>query len=101
MTTKMKTFHTFKTIAGFEKFLRSGKYPACHSSGCLDYITVGGIVYTMHEYDFDGQSVTWANEKHWAMIEMETANRYKQGYGDAKISAYSPLGLRNDIVYFQ
>lgn len=97
----MKTFHTFKSIAGFQKFLQSGKYPKCHDSGCLDYVNVAGVLYTMHEYDMNGRTVTWANKKHWRMIEMTTADRYKQGYSDAIIEAYEPIGLRNDISYAQ
>lgn len=95
----MKTFHTFKDAASFEKFLRSGKYPACHSSGCLDYVRVAGILYTMHEYDMDGQSVTWGNLKNLTMLEMRTANRYKLGYNDAEIVAYPASFMRQDIAY--
>lgn len=97
----MQTFHSFKDAANFEKFLRSGKYPECHGSGCLDYVKVAGIVYTMHEYDMDGQSVTWGNLKNQTMIEMRTANRYKAGYSDAEILAYPADFLRRDISYAQ
>lgn len=94
----MKTFHTFKTIDGFQKFLRSDRYKH-EQSGTLDYVTVGGLVYTMHEYDMDGRSITWANKKHNKMIELETSNRYKNGYSDSIVTEYEPVGLRNDIVY--
>lgn len=95
----MTTFHNFKDVASFQKFLQSGKYPACHSSGCLDYVKVANVIYTMHEYDLDGQSVTWANKKQAMMIEMTTANRYKLGYNDAEVVRYPASFLRNDISY--
>ena len=98
----METFHKFKDIAGFEKFLRSGKYPACHSSGCLDYVKIGGVVYTMHEFDEAGQTVEWANKKKNRIVSMDTENRYKNGYYDAKVIAYQAYsGLRDDIAYAQ
>lgn len=96
----MKTYHTFKNVENFQKFLRT-KYRACHESGCIDYVTVAGKVFTMHEYDSNGQLVTWANKKHNLMIEMETADRYKNGYGDAEVSQFNPYYMREDISYAQ
>ena len=98
----MKTFHTFKDVQSFEQFIKTKYLKACgHTSGCLDYVSVGGIVYTMHEYDDVGRLVSWANKKHNLMIEMETDNRYKFGYSDAKISQFEPYYMRNDINYAQ
>ena len=96
----MKTFHTFKDAETFQKFLRE-KYGKCHVSGfgCLDYVSVFGRVYTMHEYDSEGKMITWANKKNESMIELETFDRYKFGYGDSKIMEYKPFGFRNDISY--
>lgn len=97
----MKTFHTFRTPELFQKFLRT-KYNTCHAQGgCLDYVTVSGIVYTMHEYDMDGKIITWANKKHEHMIELTTSNRYKNGYSDAEIITYNPSYLRSDISFAQ
>lgn len=97
----MKTYHNFKDIKTFEAFLRT-KYRSCgHSDGCLDYVNIDGITYTMHEYDMDGKSITWANKKHKKMIELTTADRYKKGYGDAEVIEYEPWGLREDISYAQ
>jgi len=96
----MKTFHTFKTGNRFEKFLRT-KYRTCHDDGCLDYVRIGGIIYTMHEYDMDGQSITWANKKHNIMVKMATRDRYREGYKDAQVSMYSAHYLRSDIYYAQ
>ena len=98
----MKTYHSFKTVQGFEKFVKTKYLKTCgHESGCLDYVSVGGIVYTMHEYDDVGRLVSWANKKHNLMIEMETHNRYLRGYDDAKISLFEPYYMRNDIAYAQ
>ena len=95
----MNTFHSFKDAESFQKFLRT-KYPKCHKGGCLDYVKVAGIVYTMHEYDMDGQQMSWANKKNNTLIECQTANRYKQGFKDAVVEAYPDYGLlRDDITY--
>ena len=97
----MKTFHNFKNAEAFEKFLRT-RYENCtHGSGCLDYVTVGGILYTMHEYDMDGQTITWANKKHQLMLELTTRNRYKFGYRDAQVIEYEASYMRTDIAYAQ
>ncbi len=69
--------------------------------GCLDYVTVGGLVYTMHEFDSDGRTITWANKKHGQMLEMTTSNRYQNGYSDARVEQYEPGYFRNDISYAQ
>jgi len=98
----MKTYHNFKDIASFQKFLRGGDYPKCHEKiGCLDYVKVGGILYTMHEYDIGGRYVNWANKKHNLMIQMDTANRYQTGYGDAQVEQFEAYYLRDDISYAQ
>ena len=100
----MKTFHTFKNVDSFTKYLHE-KHGQCEVAGkyggCLDYVTVGGIVYTMHEYDMAGRSITWANKKHNKMLEMTTHDRYKDGYSDAEVTEYEPWGLRDDIAYAQ
>ena len=98
----MQTFHSFKDDAHFEKFMQSGKYPDCHKGvGCLDYVKIGRLVYTMHEYDMDGKYITWANKKHEYMIEMTTSDRYRNGYSDAVVISYAPSYLRSDINYAQ
>ena len=99
----MRTFHTFKNTGTFQKFLRT-KYQNCHQGkygniGCLDYVKVGGVLYTMHEFDLDGRTVTWANKKHEKMLEMTTFNRYHDGYADAVVEAYPAYYLRTDINY--
>ena len=99
----MKTYHNFKNIENFQHFLRT-RYDDCtHGSGCLDYVNIGGITFTMHEYDMGGQSITWANKKHNRMIECTTANRYRvmSRYRDAEVIEWEPLYLREDITYAQ
>jgi hypothetical protein len=65
-----------------------------------DYLIVGGILYTMHEYDHDGRYVTYANKKHKMMIEVTTSNRYGDtGYTDATVDVYPADYIRDDITY--
>jgi len=87
------TDESFKSIKDFENFYRSGK------SLKYDYVIVGGLLFTMHEYDMDGKYVTWANKKHNKMIEVKTSSRYKTGYIDAEMEEYEPSYLREDITY--
>jgi len=91
------SFYAFKDTKDFQTFLQTKEW----KDGEIDYITVTGIVYTMHEYDINGKSVTWANQKHQSMIEAETSNRYKNGYKDAIVSESKPFYLRNDITYYE
>lgn len=102
-------FHSFKNIAAFEKYLQE-QHSDCEAAGtgkyskgeCLDYVRVDGVLYTMHEYDWHGHQITWANKKHDQMIEVNTTNRYLRGYGDATVyGPYTPGYLRNDISYAQ
>lgn len=88
------TDEQFKNAQEFEKFLHSGKILK------YDHVIVGGILYTMHEYDNDGREVTWANKKHNSMMSVTTSNRYGyMGYTDAKVEVYEPGYLRDDIIY--
>ena len=91
------SFYSFKDAADFQNFLRSGSW----KDGELDYITFAGLVYTMHEYDSDGEQITWANKKHNKMVECKTYNRYRLGYNDAEVFDYDAPYLRNDINYYQ
>lgn len=99
----MKTYHTFKDAASFEKYLHD-KHEECEVAGkyggCLDYVRVGGVLYTMHEFDEAGKSITWANKKKNMMMQMATRNRYTLGgYNDAGIEIYPASYLRTDISY--
>lgn len=104
----MKTYHTFKTRESFQKYLQT-KHSKCDVAGkyggCLDYVRVAGVLYTMHEYDHAGQYITWANKKHQMMMEERTRNRYAKdtnnSYADAIVEIYPSSYLRNDINYAQ
>ncbi len=94
----MKTYNKytdekFKDVQAFQDFLQSGRTLK------YDYVIVAGILYTMHEYDMEGKQVTWANKKHGKMIEVNTSDRYKNGYIDAQVLAYDAWYLRSDITY--
>ena len=93
----MKTFYTFKDIIEFEEFLHTKQW----KSGELDYVTVGGKVFTQHEYDMDGKNMSWGNKKHDTLIDCNTSNRYgSKGFTDAKLYQFENYGLlRNDINY--
>ncbi len=95
----MKTYHTFKDIDRLTAFLRTSKW----NSGELDFITVGGIVYTMHEFDDEGKYMNWANKKHDTLIQCDTSNRYSpSGFSDADCWLQENWGmLRSDISYHE
>jgi hypothetical protein len=77
------TDEAFTTPEAFQEFLRSGKRLK------YDYVIVGGVLYTMHEYDMSGESVVWANKKHMLHMSVDTSNRYGAlGYTDATVSVY-------------
>ena len=93
----MKTFHSFKDVNTFQKFLHKKQW----RSGELDYVKVGGRVYTMHEYDNSGQNMSWGNRKHDELIDCNTSNRYgEMGFKDAVLYLFEHYGfLRDDISY--
>ena len=97
MTKTMETYYSFNSPLDFETFLRTKEW----KSGELDYITVNGLVYTMHEYDNDGVYIQWANKKHKSMIELTNSNRYKNGYEDSTVEEYTTDYFRDDIHYEQ
>ena len=89
------TEENFKDAKEFQDFLQSGKTLK------YDYVIVGGILYTMEEYDMDGKTVIWANRQHKIQMSVDTSNRYHNGYLDAIVSVYPATSWRNDIVYAQ
>lgn len=94
----MKTFHSFKNKDILEQFLRCKNW----KEGELDYITFDGHVFTMHEYDSEGRSMSWGNQKLNKLIEVETRNRYDKhsGFTDARVYVFENYDcLRNDISY--
>jgi len=91
---KKYTDEEFIDAKHFESFLRSGKTLK------YDYVIVGGILYTMEEYDMDGKYVIWANRKHGLQISVDTMNRYSEvGYKDANVEIYPASCFRQDISY--
>lgn len=103
---KKYAWHNFKDEKSFEKWLRI-KYHGYWLNGFKDYkksldcIAVKGIVFTMEEYDADGSLLTWGNKKKKKTLTVETSNRYRNGYSDAKTELYEAIGFRNDITYIQ
>lgn len=84
----------FKDAQELQDFYRKG--------GTLpyDYVVVGNILYTLHEYDMNGRMVTFANKKHYRMLEVTTYNRYGDTqYTDAIVEEYEAGYLRDDIAY--
>ena len=93
---KYKTYTDDEFIDGdhFQDFLRSGKKLK------YDYVIVGGILYTMEEYDMAGKTVIWANKKHNLQMSIDTSDRYSEvGYTDAKVEIYPSNSWREDISY--
>jgi hypothetical protein len=83
----------FKTIEGYEKYLRK-------NGTSLDSVSIGGVVYTMEEYDEDGKNIVYANRRTNTNFQIENENRYKFGFGDSVLSAIYPASsYRNDISY--
>lgn len=84
----------FKDVDELQHYFRMGlKLP-------YDYVVVGKILYTQHEYDMGGRTVTYANKTHNRMLNIETSNRYGDtGWTDATVTEYETGYLRNDIVY--
>ena len=68
-------------------------------NGCPDSVEVNNIIYTLQEYDLNGQTISYGNKRTETGFSVETENRYKDGFGDAKIEEYNTWYLRNDIVY--
>jgi hypothetical protein len=103
---KKHAFHNFKDEQSFEKWLRN-EYQNYWCVGfktykkSLDCIAVKDILFTMEEYDSEGQSLVWGNKKKGINLSVDTIDRYKQGYADAKVAIYPAFGFRNDIHYIQ
>jgi hypothetical protein len=95
----------FDSVKDFEKFLHEvyghddeyikarGFYPS------IDNVAIDGILWTMDEYDNDGQQITFGNKRTGQTMSLDTSNRYKNGYGDATVIIYEAFGFRNDINY--
>lgn len=97
-TKKFETFFTFQTVPDFEKFLHTKKW----KDGELDYVTVAGKVYTIHEYDMDGQYMSWGNKANDELIDCTTSNRYSaSGFTDAKLYLFENYGMLREDIHYQ
>lgn len=66
----------------------------------IDNVCVEDILYTMDEYDHNGQYVTLSNMRNEKQITINTDNRYKNtGYSDAIVSYTTLFGFREGINY--
>jgi len=82
----------FKNISEAENYIKK--------NGADDYIAVDNLLYTMEEYDKGGQYIAYFNKRTGNMIEVLTSNRYKNGFGDAKLELFENYGVyRNDITH--
>lgn len=89
-------FHHFKTAADFQQFLQT-KYKKDET---IDYVDIDGILFTMDEYDLNGQTMTYYNKRLDLAFEVSTSNRYQNGFSDAQVSEiYNRGSWRNDINY--
>jgi len=89
-------FYHFKTVKGFQNFLQK-KY---RSNGTIDYIDIGGILYTMSEYDMSGKIISYYNHRTGLGFDVITGNRYRDGFTDAYIEEPYEVGYyRNDITF--
>ncbi len=83
--------HRFETIEQAQEYIRKHTSP--------DYISIGGILYTMEEYDNSGRQILYANMRNKLTLELTTRDRYKDGFGDAVLELYPMSCWRNDIQY--
>ena len=89
-------FYHFNIYPDFEKFLQN-EYKM---NDTLDYVDIGGILYTMEEYDMGGQQISFYNKRTGLGFTVETSDRYKNGFVDAIVSEPYEVGCyRNDISY--
>ncbi len=73
---------------------------AVRKSGCPDYITFQGMLFTMEEYDMSGKEIYYGNRKHNKTMLVKTSNRYGQTkFKDAEIEVYDACSYRQDIHY--
>jgi hypothetical protein len=74
----------FKTVAEAQRFIRK--------NGAPDYIAIGNILYTMEEYDMSGKELIYYNKRFDKAVYVQTANRYKLGFGDANLEIVDEIG---------
>lgn len=90
--------HKFPNVKQFETFLRGLPTQGFHDS--LDYIGIAGVLYTMDNYDMNGQQITYYNKRTGLGFTVNTEDRYKFGFTDAEVEEPYYIGCwRSDLVY--
>ena len=84
--------HRFENVREAEKFIRT-------KNTSPDYIAIAGVLFTMEEYDNDGQQILYANRRNGLTVELRTTARYSNGFKDAELEIYPSSSYRNDLVY--
>jgi len=91
-------FFHFKDTIAFQEFLRNDYVKGSEK---IDYVDIGGILYSMEEYDFYGKTISYFNKRTGLGFQIETSDRYSPiGFTDAEVSDEYEVGCyRNDISY--
>ena len=83
----------FQNVAELQELMRK-------EDRTFDYVDIGGILYTMEEYDISGKEISYMNKRTGLGFTVTTKNRYECGFGDAEICEPYVVGYyRNDIVH--
>lgn len=85
--------HKFATLEQAQEWIRKNNMSP-------DFISVAGILYTMEEYDNDGQQILYANRRNNLTIALHTTARYSNGFVDAELEQYPSFSYRTDLVYY-
>jgi len=70
----------YKNIDDFIFHLKNGQ-------GCDDVIKVDGVEYVMDSYDMEGRYIQYRDAMQ-NLLEVETSDRYNNGYDDVKVTLY-------------
>ena len=90
---RYKALKYFRSTVDYQKFLQNG-------GTSLDSVNIAGVDYTMEEYDSEGKNIVYANRRTGTAFQLDTSNRYKNGFGDTEVTEIYPASsYRNDIVY--
>ncbi len=88
------TDEEFTDAQALQDFFRSGKTLK------YDYVTVNKVLYTLEEYDMEGDYMTYANDKHKLQLRVDTSNRYGAlGFTDATVYLWPVDYVREGITY--
>ena len=74
----------FRTFQSYQNHLRKG-------GDFFDYVKIQKYIFTMDEYDMNGQEITYGNVKHQKTMFVKTEDRYKSKKdAEVTIAASSP-----------